>query len=923
MANGSGSDVEVKFGGNTADLDAASNKAVNDISKVGKSATGLSGVFSKAGAGFKSFTSSLTGGFADGWVSGIKNAQLSTESFNETIKDTASHVGPLGEIMSKFGAGMVALGAVAAVGAVVEWGKGFGDMAEHLDQVSAKLGMSAQEVTKWNSLAVTSGLNTDAFASSAQKLERAMVMAASGGKQQSAAFKALGVDINQTKDVSTTLLAISDKFSTMADGPKKTALAMATLGRSGASLIPILDAGSASLKEQFGIADGLGAVVSDKFMEAGRAVDEASDTMKLGMEGVQNTLFTELGPAIAATINMMNDMIKSFMDSYKAGGLVKTILDIIVFTFKAVVTAIATVSAGFQELWHIGVAALQGILGSIYTVGSALGKMLSGDFSGMKDAWVNGFKATGGAMKTEFDKSLQVGQTYRKQMQGLWGDSAPKSPKKPVGSDGDLAVAGLGGGGNKGPKGKTAEQLAAEKKRIAEQALKDQLEDLSYQQDMAKENYDVQMQLEQQKLDKLKGFYGEDSREYIKELRNKEKMERDHQQEIVRIAQQGIAARSQLDQTRAATANSLAELSLQAEQAHFDALDQMGQVSGKKRIETLKMFAEQELALQNQSENAIYEIKAQAIRDQLALANLPLEQKRALNIQLEQLEVDHQGKMATIAATGANAAAAINDKAAAQSLAKWQNMISPVSSALDGFLNSMESKSATFGQALLQMGDSILQSFISMGVKALAQWVTMELAKTSATTVGVTTRTGVEAAGAATSTSISALTAIKQIAHYAAVAAAGAYAAIASIPIVGPFLAPAAAAAALYGVYKLGQMVFSAKDGEGEVPYDGAQYTLHKKEMVLPAKFANPLRNMLATSPSMSGLGATAASQGAEARSEISNNTGGSPTFNYQPTHNNQDASLETLLRSDGATMRKWFRNEVRNNKFGILGEQS
>jgi hypothetical protein len=73
----------------------------------------------------------------------------------------------------------------------------------------------------------------------------------------------------------------------------------------------------------------------------------------------------------------------------------------------------------------------------------------------------------------------------------------------------------------------------------------------------------------------------------------------------------------------------------------------------------------------------------------------------------------------------------------------------------------------------------------------------------------------------------------------------GVYASIAQIPIVGPVLAPAAAAAALYGVIKLGQSIFSARDGIGTVPYDDAPFLLHRNEMVLPANLASPLRAML------------------------------------------------------------------------------
>ena len=133
------------------------------------------------------------------------------------------------------------------------------------------------------------------------------------------------------------------------------------------------------------------------------------------------------------------------------------------------------------------------------------------------------------------------------------------------------------------------------------------------------------------------------------------------------------------------------------------------------------------------------------------------------------------------------------------------------------------------------------------GVKAADVGVhaTAEAAKTGATVAGAATRTATEAAASTAAKGFSISTALTDIGANAVRAATGAYAALAGIPVIGPVLAPAAAAAALYGVYALGRKMFSAEQGFGSVPYDGAVTELHKEEMVLPAKYANPLRDGL------------------------------------------------------------------------------
>jgi hypothetical protein len=143
------------------------------------------------------------------------------------------------------------------------------------------------------------------------------------------------------------------------------------------------------------------------------------------------------------------------------------------------------------------------------------------------------------------------------------------------------------------------------------------------------------------------------------------------------------------------------------------------------------------------------------------------------------------------------------------------------------------------------MWQSVQQVVGNMISSVVQKWITAEATKTLASLHGAAERAGIDKEAAAQSIATSALSALKQIAHQAAVAAAAAYSAISHIPVVGPALAPAAAAAALVAVYKLGQSVFSAEGGAGDVPFDNAPFLLHRNEMVLPASIATPLRSMI------------------------------------------------------------------------------
>ena len=177
--------------------------------------------------------------------------------------------------------------------------------------------------------------------------------------------------------------------------------------------------------------------------------------------------------------------------------------------------------------------------------------------------------------------------------------------------------------------------------------------------------------------------------------------------------------------------------------------------------------------------------------------------------------------------------------------AKWQSIFQPITQSWTQSLQGMINGTTNLRKALLSIGNAIETEAIEWMTKVLTRFLVNEATKTAAAGAGAATRGGIEEAASVKSIALSAITALKQIVHQAAVAAAGAYAAIARIPYVGPVLAPAAAAAALYGVYALGKSVLSAEGGLDEVPSDGTLISAHAREMVLPANLAVPLRQML------------------------------------------------------------------------------
>lgn len=468
-----------------------------------------------------------------------------------------------------------------------------------------------------------------------------------------------------------------------------------------------------------------------------------------------------------------------------------------------------------------------------------------------------------------------------------------------------------------------AERAAKEAERRRRDEQKDILEQYDLQMEAAGENKEEVLRIMEEKLQKLKGFYGEDSREYARGLQEKIRMVERFAQEEVRIARESLKAagdarlnelRSQLDDERTI-------LDLRGA-AVEEAVDR-GYINEVQASQLRMRIREQELALEVEHQNRVYQASLQTLMDQLALEDMkPVERARVLG-DIERLEAEHAAKLRELANKGAVQTAKDQATVAGEIQKRWQNILQPVQSSLSGMFRDLYNGTMGWRDAFLKVLDNILFSFVDMGIQMATKWAAQQLAMTVSSQTGAAARTAAVSTEAATTQGISAGSALMQIMNNAWTAASGAYAALAGVPIIGPVLAPAAAATALGAVLAFAGRIFSAKGGFGKVPADGSLTELHKDEMVLPADIASPLRSMLAQArgpQSPASLGVRAG-QSFTTMQETTMSTMadryGDNNFYYSPKYEGPDGStsLGKMLRRDGRTMEKWLEQKFKGKR--------
>ena len=217
-------------------------------------------------------------------------------------KSVASGLGGVGAAFS-------VLGGVAASVFSVQAVKGAVDMLDQLDDLSEKTGIATEALSALRYAGEVVGTPVEALATGIRKLSLNMAAAAGGGKEQAAAFQAIGVSFKNLdgslRGSDQVLGAIADKFASFRDGPEKAALAVELFGKAGADMIPLLNKGSAGMDELRAEAERLGVVFSGDL--AGQAA-EFNDNLKkiqISAQGFATTLAGELVPSLNELARIM------------------------------------------------------------------------------------------------------------------------------------------------------------------------------------------------------------------------------------------------------------------------------------------------------------------------------------------------------------------------------------------------------------------------------------------------------------------------------------------------------------------------------------------------------------------------------------------------------------------------------------------
>lgn len=223
------------------------------------------------------------------------------------------------------------------------------DTMDDLSKSAQKVGTTTEALSALQYAAGLSDVATEELTASMAKLARQAADA-------NPAFEAMGVSVKDAqgnlKDTSVILSEVADKFASYRDGAEKTALAQELFGKSGATLIPLLNSGAAGLRDMADEASALGLVIDTS---TGKAAENFNDTLtriQATFKGVINIATAEMLPMLQAIADYALDSSKNTGFLSAALGALKTVIQTVVvvgsdvvFVFKGIGGEIAAIAA--------------------------------------------------------------------------------------------------------------------------------------------------------------------------------------------------------------------------------------------------------------------------------------------------------------------------------------------------------------------------------------------------------------------------------------------------------------------------------------------------------------------------------------------------------------------------------------------------
>ncbi|WP_233866586.1 hypothetical protein [Paraburkholderia adhaesiva] len=206
------------------------------------------------------------------------------------------------------------------------------DQASALNNLSQRIGTTAEELAKLQYAAKLSNVDTEALTTGFRFLNKALLEARDPSSKAAAAITSIGLSVDELRrmDPAQAMRSIAGAMSQYQDGMEKGAVATTLFGRGGQELIPLLNTGAQGFDEAAREAENFGLVLTNQAAQAMVEFNNQLTRISALSQGVRNQLAVALLPAL-------EELAKWFLEGASKGSVLQKVFDWIAET--AILTA--------------------------------------------------------------------------------------------------------------------------------------------------------------------------------------------------------------------------------------------------------------------------------------------------------------------------------------------------------------------------------------------------------------------------------------------------------------------------------------------------------------------------------------------------------------------------------------------------------
>lgn len=237
---------------------------------------------------------------------------IDTTEADKSLSKTDSKAKKLQDTLGKAvtGAAKMATGVAASISAagaaVFAFADNVASVGDTIDKQSQKLGLSAKGYQEWEAVLGHCGASIDSFKGGMKTLTSAIT---TGSKSQVAAFKAVGLSMEQVQSMSRedVLNAVITGLQGMDESAERTSIATTLLGKAAGELGPLLNTSAEDTAAMKQAVNELGGVMSDEGVAASAAFKDALQDLTTIGTGLKNALGTQVLPYVTEAMTALTD----------------------------------------------------------------------------------------------------------------------------------------------------------------------------------------------------------------------------------------------------------------------------------------------------------------------------------------------------------------------------------------------------------------------------------------------------------------------------------------------------------------------------------------------------------------------------------------------------------------------------------------